>query len=71
MITVLDINDEVPVFEDISYTATLMELTPPGSPVINVTAKDNDEAGVSIICCSVHCTTDTSSSIVHMYYCML
>ncbi len=42
-ITVLDANDNVPVFSESVYKVTLAENTPPGTEIIKVTATDADE----------------------------
>ncbi len=42
-ITVLDANDNVPVFSEYVYKVTLAENTPPGTEIIKVTATDADE----------------------------
>ncbi|XP_056592762.1 protocadherin beta-15-like isoform X24 [Triplophysa dalaica] len=43
LITVLDANDNVPVFSQSVYKVTLPENTPPGTSVITVSATDADE----------------------------
>ncbi|XP_064191411.1 protocadherin-23 [Anguilla rostrata] len=41
-VSVLDVNDQAPVFERTVYNATVMENRDPGEPVIQVTASDGD-----------------------------
>ena len=45
-ITVTDINDHRPVYNQTSYTASLSELIPDGSYVLTVLATDGDEPNV-------------------------
>uniref|UniRef100_A0AAQ4RDI9 Cadherin domain-containing protein n=1 Tax=Gasterosteus aculeatus aculeatus TaxID=481459 RepID=A0AAQ4RDI9_GASAC len=42
-VTVLDANDNAPVFSQAVYKASLPENSPPGTVVINITARDADE----------------------------
>lgn len=46
-ITLRDINDEVPVFGQERYTATINEITVLGTVVFTVTASDGDMSNVS------------------------
>lgn len=41
-ISLQDINDQTPAFDEEHYTATIPERTPPGTVVLTVTASDND-----------------------------
>ncbi|XP_061102894.1 protocadherin-23 [Conger conger] len=41
-VSILDVNDQAPVFERSVYNATVMENRDPGEPVIQVTASDED-----------------------------
>lgn len=45
-ITVTDINDHRPMFNQTSYSATISELIPDGSYVLTVLATDGDEPNV-------------------------
>lgn len=37
-----DVNDWIPMFRPFSYTATITDAVPPGTPITQVTAEDND-----------------------------
>lgn len=41
-VTILDINDSVPIFDHSDYILSLNESVPPGTPVLQVMASDND-----------------------------
>lgn len=41
-VTILDVNDNPPIFDHSDYSVTLNETVPPGSPVLQVMASDND-----------------------------
>lgn len=41
-VTVLDVNDNPPIFDHSDYIVSLNESAPPGTPVLRVTATDND-----------------------------
>lgn len=41
-VTVTDINDNAPTFDQEGYSATISEVASPGTPVITITAKDRD-----------------------------
>lgn len=43
VLTIMDINDNDPVFEPKNYESIISEDDPPGTPVASVTATDNDE----------------------------
>lgn len=60
LITVLDINDEHPVFEEPLYSSILSELTPLGYSVLTVRAQDNDQPNVREINVSISNVTDLS-----------
>ena len=45
-ITVLDANDEVPMFVVSRYSASISELTPAETSILSVSAFDNDQEGV-------------------------
>ena len=47
VISVTDINDHPPQFDEASYSAHISELTAPGTSVLMVSASDDDESGVS------------------------
>ena len=42
-ITILDVNDNPPIFDHSDYTVSLNESVPPGSPVLQVMASDADD----------------------------
>ena len=46
-ISVSDVNDEYPQFEEAGYERTLIESAPPNTQVADVNAFDNDQPGVS------------------------
>lgn len=41
-VTILDVNDNPPIFDHSDYTVSLNESVPPGTPVLQVMATDND-----------------------------
>lgn len=41
-VTILDVNDNPPIFDHSDYIVSLNETVPPGSPVLQVMASDND-----------------------------
>lgn len=46
---VIDVNDEVPWFEESQYEAQISENQPPGTSVLTVSASDLDQGEVSFI----------------------
>ena len=56
-ITVSDVNDEYPQFQDTGYEITLSESDPPNTRVVDVNATDGDQAGV---CDGVHLVSSSS-----------
>ena len=58
-ITVLDINDNYPMFTDQYYNRSINETTSVGSTILTVTAPDNDV--VNILC------TSLNSFILHVF----
>lgn len=41
-VEVTDVNDNVPEFENPTFTASVSELAPPGTPITKITAADRD-----------------------------
>ncbi|KAG7458772.1 hypothetical protein MATL_G00224240 [Megalops atlanticus] len=52
-VSVMDVNDQAPVFEHNIYNATVMENRDPGEPVIRVTAFDKDSEENAAVCYSL------------------
>ena len=48
-IIITDVNDNVPFFEDLEYSAQLQENLPPGTEVITMTATDLDSARFAVM----------------------
>lgn len=59
---VTDINDNAPEFEKSEYNANVMEVSDPGTSIIQVFANDKDEGNNSAISYSLLDTPDTHSS---------
>ncbi|XP_071829643.1 cadherin-23-like isoform X1 [Apostichopus japonicus] len=53
IITVLDANDNPPIFEDDLYEESLLETTPPGSFILEVAATDADEGENAVFTYSI------------------
>ncbi|XP_041349529.1 cadherin-23-like [Gigantopelta aegis] len=52
-VTVTDVNDNVPVFSPVFYTASHVETTPAATPLVTVTATDGDAGANAILVYSV------------------
>lgn len=59
---VTDINDNAPEFENEVYQANVMEVSDPGTSVIQIMASDKDEGNNSVITYSLADTPETHSS---------
>ena len=46
-ITILDINDNIPIFNPVSYIVNVSETTSIGEKVLNVSATDRDEVSAT------------------------
>lgn len=56
MITILDINDHVPLFDMASYQVNVSELTQVNSTIVTLMASDRDEVMVAAYGCPVQHT---------------
>ncbi|XP_071299873.1 protocadherin gamma-A12-like [Agelaius tricolor] len=65
-VTVLDANDNAPVFSQAEYTVRVPEDVPVGSTLITVTAKDNDEGGFGNVKYSFKKVTEKASKTFHL-----
>uniref|UniRef100_A0A3Q2W4S6 Cadherin domain-containing protein n=1 Tax=Haplochromis burtoni TaxID=8153 RepID=A0A3Q2W4S6_HAPBU len=65
LITVLDVNDNAPVFTQKTYKATVTENSPKGTVVATVTASDADQGSNSKITYSI---TNTLDNVRKMFY---
>ncbi|CAG5990880.1 unnamed protein product, partial [Menidia menidia] len=63
-VTVLDVNDNAPVFTQKTYTATVTENSPTGTVVATVTASDADQGANSKITYSI---ANTIGNVRHMF----
>lgn len=61
---VADINDNVPMFEDIPYIVSVPEDTPVGTTILKVSATDADSGVRGIVSYSIeNITSDTNSEV--------
>ncbi|NXS82231.1 PCDGA protein, partial [Erpornis zantholeuca] len=65
-VTVLDANDNAPVFSQAEYTVRVPEDVPVGSVLVTVTATDVDEGLYGHVKYSMKKETDTASDIFHL-----
>ncbi|NWI43429.1 PCDG7 protein, partial [Picathartes gymnocephalus] len=65
-VTVLDANDNAPVFSQAEYTVRVPEDVPVGSVLVTVTAKDADEGLHGYVKFSVKKATNMASDIFHL-----
>ncbi|NWV20403.1 PCDGA protein, partial [Origma solitaria] len=65
-VTVLDANDNAPVFSQSEYTVRVPEDVPVGSTLVTVTATDADEGLNGFLKYSLKKGTDTASGIFHL-----
>ncbi|XP_017942807.2 protocadherin gamma-A2-like, partial [Manacus vitellinus] len=65
-VTVLDANDNAPVFSQAEYTVRVPEDVPVGSTLVTVTATDADEGHYGSVKYSMKKATDMSSDIFHL-----
>ncbi|XP_064244246.1 protocadherin gamma-A10-like [Passer domesticus] len=65
-VTVLDANDNAPVFSQAEYTVRVPEDVPVGSVLVTVTATDNDDGLYGHVKYSMKKVTDMESDIFHM-----
>ncbi|NWW41796.1 PCDGA protein, partial [Panurus biarmicus] len=65
-VTVLDANDNAPVFSQAEYTVRVPEDVPVGSVLITVTATDADEGWYGLVKYSMKKATDLTSDIFHL-----
>ncbi|XP_074408311.1 protocadherin gamma-A12-like [Zonotrichia albicollis] len=65
-VTVLDANDNAPVFSQAEYTVRVPEDVPLGSVIVTVTAKDNDEGVFGNVKYSFKKVTEKASKMFHL-----
>ncbi|NWZ98360.1 PCDGA protein, partial [Nesospiza acunhae] len=65
-VTVLDANDNAPVFSQAEYTVRVPEDVPVGSVLVTVTAKDNDEGVFGNVKYSFKKATEKASKTFHL-----
>ncbi|XP_050835590.1 protocadherin gamma-A10-like isoform X7 [Serinus canaria] len=65
-VTVLDANDNAPVFSQAEYTVRVPENVPVGSTLVTVTATDVDEGLNGIVKYSLKKVSDVASNIFHL-----
>ncbi|NXQ46913.1 PCDG2 protein, partial [Catharus fuscescens] len=65
-VTVVDANDNAPVFSQAEYTVRVPEDVPVGSVLVTVTAKDADEGMYGLVKYSIKKATDMASDIFHL-----
>ncbi|XP_072791317.1 protocadherin gamma-A12 isoform X2 [Taeniopygia guttata] len=65
-VTVLDVNDNAPVFSQAEYTVRVPEDVPVGSAVVTVTANDSDEGLYGHVKYSIQKITDKASEIFRL-----
>ncbi|XP_027562566.1 protocadherin gamma-A7-like, partial [Neopelma chrysocephalum] len=65
-VTVLDANDNAPVFSQAEYTVRVAEDVPVGSVLITVTATDADEGPNGHVKYSFHKISDRASELLHL-----
>ncbi|KAM7007650.1 protocadherin gamma-A10-like [Passerculus sandwichensis] len=65
-VTVLDANDNAPVFSQAEYTVRVPEDVPVGSVLVTVTAKDNDEGIFGNVKYSFKKATEKASKMFHL-----
>ncbi|NXE43754.1 PCDGA protein, partial [Ptilorrhoa leucosticta] len=65
-VTVLDANDNTPVFSQAEYTVRVAEDVPVGSVLVTVTATDADEGLNGLVKYSMKKATDMASDIFHL-----
>ena len=47
-VTVIDVDDNLPVFDPVNYTVNMLEHSPDGSYITQVKAKDNDLVNITL-----------------------
>ena len=69
-VTIMDANDNAPIFTQVSYTATVNENSPTGAAVVTLTATDLDQVSLFTIklkallpLCTLHCICNSSAVI--------
>nr|XP_031361911.1 protocadherin gamma-A10-like [Lonchura striata domestica] len=65
-VTVLDANDNAPVFSQAEYTVRVPEDVPVGSVLVTVTATDDDDGLYGLVKYSMKKATDMQSDIFHL-----
>ncbi|NWI47647.1 PCDGA protein, partial [Picathartes gymnocephalus] len=65
-VTVLDANDNAPMFSQAEYTVRVPENVPVGSVLVTVTASDADEGQNGLVKYSMKKETDTASNSFHL-----
>ncbi|NWX57656.1 PCDG2 protein, partial [Promerops cafer] len=65
-VTVLDANDNAPVFSQAEYTVRVPEDVPVGSTLVTVMAKDTDEGLNGQVKYSIHKTSDRASELFYL-----
>lgn len=67
-ITILDVNDNYPVFNPTLYSVTVLETAPTGGTVATVTVSDDDAGSLVISACLCVSEKDTTIDTKYSFF---